>query len=792
MRLPIAAVALLLAVPSAATAVPVLSTEVPAGAGRTQALPRVVPAVKKVDGRIGDWRGHLPGFGGAALYSAGELLYQDHLFDAYGADDGRDAERLAIQDPLAEAFPETYRIDPALQANLPGEFGLPAPSELEYSTNYGDVEDAAQADLSELRFAASRRDLFVLARTTTMLAGPPGEKQEPLRTGLLALIDTGGPATDALPVPFGAGITTTRADKALFLVEDRGWIADLHSKAVTKLPSGSVVTNQAGYRNAIEARVPRRVLGDVRAVAVATGLAAVGGTEFKDLGLGANLANVAFRAGEPVRDWWDKRQALALHAGTIDPFFQRVALRRLVSGASERWTPGPGYHERIFSSAPKISEEKGREGILQHYGVYLPSKYRAGTQSPLQFWMHWRGGTANAGAALAPRLFKEFGENVQTIVVSPRGRGTSRWYVGKGHVDFREVWRDVHRSFTVDRARTYIAGHSMGGWASFLLTILYPDRFAAALPASPPPTQGLWTGVDFDGCDEFEADGYTPCYGEANGSDPRAQHTRRLLENVRHVPWAIYHGAADELVPVTGVARQVERLVQLGYRHRFYLFPHQEHYGPPVTDEWADGVRYIHRFRRPLNPPRVTYIRDMPFERATETVQSDKVPLDFSFDRAYWMSRLTPADLEKGVASFDGTSAAIPAEPYTTLPEAGAPTSPDQVGPFAMTGLRWAGAIGAEKPEPRNAFTATVKGASCVQLDLPRMAIDLAKPISGVVETDRPLHFELRGPWGRRPPRVLVGGRRARVDFAGGTMAFPLPAGRNQVLIRRAPSPARP
>ena len=487
-------------------------------------------------------------------------------------------------------------------------------------------------------------------------------------------------------MPFGAGIQSTRADKALLLIENRGWIADLRSQAVVELPPGSVATDAAGWENAIEARVSREAIGDVQAVAAAAGLADPGADRLKDLGLGANVANVAFRTDEPVRDWWDKRQALALHAGTIDPFFQQVDIQSLTSGANERWTPGPGYHERIFRSSENISEERSREGILQHYGVYLPSAYEAGTASPLQFWLHWRGGSANAGAALAPRLFQELGENVGTIVVSPRGRGTSRWYVGKGHVDFRQVWRDVHRRFTVDRDRTYVAGHSMGGWGSFLLTILYPDRFAAALPASPPVTQGMWTGLDFAGCDDYEAGGYTPCYGGANDGDARVQHTRRLLENVRHVPWSIYHGAADELVPVSGVTRQVERLVQLGYRHRYYLFPHQEHYGPPITDEWSEGAQYMHRFARPQNPSRVTYIRDMPFERATETIQSDEVPLSFSFDRAYWMSRLEPADQEEGVASFDGSSAAIAEQPYTALPEAGGPAAIGQTGPFVMTG----------------------------------------------------------------------------------------------------------
>ena len=764
-------------VPGAAVAAPVLSTEVPAGTADVASLAGVEPSAKTVDGSISDWRGRAPGFGGAVFYSRGELLYQDHLFDAYGPDDGRDAQRLAIQDPLLEALPETYRIDPALQANLPGEFGLPAPEELEYSTNYGDLEHADQADLSQLRLAATGDELFVLARTTTMVADAPE------RSALLVLLDTGGGESEPLEVPFGAGIQTTRADKALLLIEDRGWVADLRTNALVALPPGWVATNDAGWENAIEARVALDALGDVQAVAAAAGLADPGGDRLKDLGLGANLANVAFRTDEPVRDWWDKRQALALHEGTIDPFFQPVAIDRLVAGANERWTPGPGYHERVFRSSANISEERSREGILQHYGVYLPSGYEPGTGSPLQLWMHWRGGTANAAAALAPRIFHELGENVQTIVVSPRGRGTSRWYVGKGHVDFRQVWRDVHRRFTIDRERTYVAGHSMGGWASFLLTILYPDRFAAALPASPPVTQGMWTGLDFAGCDDFEAEGYTPCYGGANDGDARVQHTRRLLENVRYVPWAIFHGAADELVPVSGVTRQVERLVQLGYRHRYYLFPHQEHYGPPITDEWAEGARYLHGFASPPNPPRVTYIRDMPFERATETIQSDDVPFDFSFDRAYWMSRLEPADLEEGVAKFDGSSAAIPEEPYTAIPEAGGPTALGQTGPFVMTGMRWLTGLAGGAPDPANEFTATLTGAQRVRLDLGRMAIDVTKRAAGTVETDRPLALELRARWGEATPTVLVEGEPRPVARSGRVVTIALPAGASELRI---------
>ena len=779
---------------------PVTSVEVRAGTARTRALPPVPLPSRRVDGVLSDWRGRLAGFGGTSFVSRGELVYQDHLFDAYGPDDGRDARRLAVQDPLAEEIPDTYRIDPALQANLPGEFGLPAPSELEFSSNYGDLEHLDLADLSELRVALAPRRLWLLARTTTMLPPEPipqGEGKEPKpappRTAVVLLIDTDNRSGDEQrAVPWGSGIQTQSAEFAVFVAGTGGQVADLRSGSVRKLPSGSVATNHAGWTNAVEAAVPRSLLGDIgkARVAAAAGAANEKLDGFRDLGLGANVANVAFRGSEPVRDWWDKQQALGLHAGTMDGFFRKLEARRLETGASESLEVLPGYHERIFQSSGRISEEKGREGVLQHYGVYLPTAYRPGKAMPLQLWLHWRGGTANAAAALAPRIFDDLGEEHATMVVSPRGRGTSRWYVGKGHQDFREVWADVHRTFEVDEDRTYVAGHSMGGWGSFLMSILYPDRFAGALPASPPSTQGIWTGVDFEGCDEFEAEGYTPCYGSANDGDPRVQHTRRLLENVRTVPMAIYHGAADELVPTSSVVRQAERLQQLRYRYRLYLFPAQEHYGPPVVDQWAEGARYMHRFHRVWSPYRVVYIRDMPFERATERIQSDGVKLDFTFDRAFWMSHLEAADPENGRAMVNARSRAIPTGPVLTKPEAGGPVAPGQTGAYVMAGQAWAQGIKRDRPPARNRFLVDITGAKRVRLDLDRMRIQTHRRITGAVVTDRPLRLELRGLWGR-PPHVTAGRKVVGATLARGVLAIDLPAGRSNLAILPLVDPVR-
>ena len=326
-------------------------------------------------------------------------------------------------------------------------------------------------------------------------------------------------------------------------------------------------------------------------------------------------------------------------------------------------------------------------------------------------------------------------------MVTPDGRGSSTWYVGKGQVDFREVWADVHKLVNIDRNREYIAGHSMGGWASWLLPILYPDRFAAAFPASGPPTRGLWAGCEQDSC-----------FQSANDGRPRDEWTTPLLENLRWVPYVNYQGAADELVPVSGVTAQMEKMRELGLRYRYYVFPHEEHYGPPIFDQWAEGVTYEHQFTRNPNPPSVTLIRSMPMERAVEQVNSGGVPLQFDFDSAFWVSGLTPADEAKGTARIDARSLAIPEPQHDALPEVVPPISPEQTDPSVEEGQAWVVHAGTEAPA-RNGFVATLKGATSVRLDLRRMKISTRKPIAADVTTDRAVTIYL----GKRTIQVPEG-----------------------------------
>src|SRR3954469_22295001 len=97
---------------AADVSVPVLSAEVPAGHGTATALPPATDPPRTVDGATGDWRGRPSGFGGSTIYSSGELVYQDHIFDAYGPDNGQDKQRLAARDGVQPPFPEASRLHP--------------------------------------------------------------------------------------------------------------------------------------------------------------------------------------------------------------------------------------------------------------------------------------------------------------------------------------------------------------------------------------------------------------------------------------------------------------------------------------------------------------------------------------------------------------------------------------------------------------------------------------------------------------------------------------------------------
>ena len=98
---------------------------------------------------------------------------------------------------------------------------------------------------------------------------------------------------------------------------------------------------------------------------------------------------------------------------------------------------------------------------------------------------------------------------------------------------------DVMKAYDVDEARVYITGLSMGGYGTWAAALAQPERFAAIVP--------VCGGLDF-----------------ATGSTiPDA------ASRLARVPHWVFHGAADEIIPVTESRAMVDALRTAGADIRY-------------------------------------------------------------------------------------------------------------------------------------------------------------------------------------------------------------------------------
>jgi dienelactone hydrolase len=704
---------------------PVLSEPITRGELVLAAATSRTPSDKVVDGDPSDWIGEASGIGGTSVWDAGEHVHSDFLFDAHGADDGGDAQRLDDFAGLFYLESRTERIDQLLRTSG-SQVGVPAPlgAPDEYGDRPGGLDDA---DLREVRWAADPTgdELQLLVRLANL--------SDPARLGVLVLADVAPGGGGELG--HGTGLVSDRFDRTVMLRPDGAEVTDLATGATVPAEVG-VAVDADGWTNALEAGIPADLLtggAGTFDVAVMAGRFGEDGSTFTPL-------NLAYRHAEPLEIWNDRLQALDLHAGNVDRFSSGpLAVADLLAGRSEPMVrPGPGYHERQLRSAEAISREGGDDGIWQPYGLYVPTDHDPGTATPTTFWLHYRGGKAHSGVVINPRLVTQLGEEPGNLMVFPHARGTSEWYVTESHQDFWEVYDDVHALVPdIDPERRYLSGYSMGGYGSWLLATLYPDRFAAAFVQSGAITQGAWLG---GGPDDEPDPFFDQGWVEANDGDARAQLTYRALENLRDVPFAIDHGTDDELVPITGIERMAARLTELGYRHRFTRLVGYEHFSQAIVDEWADGAAYLQGHRAPTNPRQVTYAVVPALVWGVNRVDPPAgVTFDFRPDGAYWVDDVVVRDVPvvdeqtgrpdvsvKGVVDLVAEALEEPAT--VTVPDAGAASPPGHSTPYVRTGLQQVEvpAPVASPPTLVNRFSGTLANVASVSLDAARMGLDLA------------------------------------------------------------------
>lgn len=548
---------------------------------------------------------------GASAYRKGEFLYQGYLYDDHGAKEVTDPA-----DPMLSPGGDASGGD--LFSDPNGTYDYPS----------GPGYDENAANLIELRVKP-------LARATAFRIGLNTLEDPALVATAIAI---GGSEGESHPFPFGANVSAP-AQYFLTVHGETAVLTDASTGETVPGPAPSVSIDLA--RRQITVEVPHsewdpgtstvRLAAGVGLWDEATGSYLLPGatrSATQPGGAGADpnppaFFDVAFRfndqeplPGTPGPEsetspaWWrEAAQAQALASGDISEFHAEVDFAKLKQKVDDDMdgeptgVPVSGVFDRILPS--HFSEGQGADyatggcgsstgcsgelrGQLQPYAIYVPSG-----PTPPQGWgltLLLHSLSANYNQFAGSRNQSEFAARGQgSIVITPSGRGPDGWYYDHAGADTFEVWADVAAHYRLDPDFTDIAGYSMGGYGTYKFTSQFPDLFARAQPTVGPPGLGVWV----------------PPAPPTGGEDSL---TERMLPSVRNVPFLIWDETTDELVPIAGVLKQVEKLDSLGYRYEFDQFQAGEHLTLALNDEFEPAAEFLGTATVDRNPAHVTYV----------------------------------------------------------------------------------------------------------------------------------------------------------------------------------------
>jgi predicted peptidase len=193
-------------------------------------------------------------------------------------------------------------------------------------------------------------------------------------------------------------------------------------------------------------------------------------------------------------------------------------------------------------------EFKAKDGLKLVYYLMTPKDYDAKRKYPLVVALHGRGGSTTAADVLGRDKLRE---HYPCFVMAPMSPRPSSWASPKTSTrDIKkrplkmaavlQALKALQKQLAIDADRIYVTGQSMGGAGSFGAVAAQPDLFAAAVPVC-----GNWSPAE---------------------AKPMAT-----------VPFWIFHGAKDNVVPVSGSQEMVKALKAAGGKPKYTEYPGLRH-----------------------------------------------------------------------------------------------------------------------------------------------------------------------------------------------------------------------
>ena len=369
------------------------------------------------------------------------------------------------------------------------------------------------------------------------------------------------------------------------------------------------------------------------------------------------VMNLAFRGTDELTSvggaFWEDTQAATLMTGDISAFAATVKVSDLRGKVTRGFEVKPGFHQRVYTSQYTLAPGEGisAEGVpgrhgrtasgceqyfnylgkYQPYGFFLP-----GGRGPHALVVSMHGCDSNHSHIIRQDVFeKQFGEDLNRIIVQPLARGSDGWFSDISERDVLDVLADTQREYDIDPDQIIAAGYSMGGYGAMRFAALYPDLWAAAVNWVGNTASLYNTPLPGNSVTEFERDlGDGSDLGEnsASGDSGAIGDVLDFIGNLRHIPMVALYSGGDYLVPVNTALALRQKLVEAdGVPYDFYLHPNAEHLTYAVLDSWQKEADFSAGRRRVKNPARVTYRTDASLDYPEYAIHHD---------RAYWVSQI--------------------------------------------------------------------------------------------------------------------------------------------------------
>ncbi len=194
--------------------------------------------------------------------------------------------------------------------------------------------------------------------------------------------------------------------------------------------------------------------------------------------------------------------------------------------------------------------------------------------------------TCHGAGVFGPRQANVYEPRDWAYIVAPTNRRPFGFdWEDWGRMDALEVLEIARRTFRTDPSRTWLTGHSMGGHGTWHLGALLPDRFAAIGPCA--GWRDFWSygsGAEWDP-DDPVADLLSR---SANGS-----RLGLVDENLSHVGVYVFHGDADDNVPVTEARAMRERLGQFHPNFAYREYPGGSHWWGDESTDWPPLLEFL-------------------------------------------------------------------------------------------------------------------------------------------------------------------------------------------------------